>query len=79
MSSDIAFRFSVLTSPDAYTGAANVNSSLLALSVIAVLLPAAFVLAINSGTTALSSEGTAVLKMSRGVGVQHVNHETPLT
>ncbi|KAF8460775.1 hypothetical protein JB92DRAFT_3074057 [Gautieria morchelliformis] len=57
--------------------AANVNSSLLTISVITVLIPAAFVMAINTGTPNANGqqnltnaqEGTAVLKMSRGVAV----------
>jgi Ca2+:H+ antiporter len=68
--------FQRLTSPYARVGAANVNSSLLTLSVIALLIPAAFVMAINSSlpngqpitqTLTTAQEGAAVLKMSRGV------------
>lgn len=52
-------------------GAANLNSSLLTLSVIAVLIPAAFIMSINSGQNTLTTaqEGDAVLKMSRGVSI----------
>ncbi|KAF8512232.1 Calcium/proton exchanger [Gautieria morchelliformis] len=51
--------------------ASNVNSSLLTISVIALLIPAAFIMAINNGQTTLSvaQEGKDVLKMSRGVAV----------
>lgn len=54
-------------------GAANVNSSLLTISVIAVLLPAAFVIAIDKGNAntdipvSTQTEGNDILKMSRGV------------
>lgn len=59
-------------------GAANVNSSLLTISVIAVLLPAAFVIAIgNNANTDIQvsqqTEGNDVLRMSRGVSSFFVN------
>ncbi|KAF8513510.1 Sodium/calcium exchanger protein-domain-containing protein [Gautieria morchelliformis] len=51
--------------------ATSVYSFLLTLSVIAVLIPAAFVLAIGSGKKGFTTgqEGAAVLKMSHGVAV----------
>ncbi|KAF8591111.1 calcium/proton exchanger [Ramaria rubella] len=49
--------------------AANLNSSLLTLSVIAVLLPAAFVMAVNQTNISTSQEGQDILKMSHGVAV----------
>ena len=46
--------------------ASQLNSSLLTISVIAVLLPAAFHLAVSSSD---SSEGADILKVSHGVAI----------
>ena len=50
-------------------GAAQLNSSLLTISVIAVLLPAAFHLSLGNGNSDISStvEGSDILKVSHGV------------
>jgi Ca2+:H+ antiporter len=48
-------------------GAAQLNSSLLTISVIAVLLPAAFHFAVN--TTTDPDEGYDILHMSHGVAI----------
>jgi len=52
-------------------GAAQLNSSLLTISVIAVLLPAAFHLSLGNGNSDISStvEGSDILKVSHGVAL----------
>jgi Ca2+:H+ antiporter len=57
-----------------------VNSSLLTISVIAVLIPAAFVMAISTGPSngqtvfSIATEGAGVLLMSRGVSMYYMYH-----
>jgi hypothetical protein len=65
----------------AWSAATSVYSFSLTLSVIVVLIPAAFVLAIGSGRKDFTNgqEGAAVLQMSHGVSVPHGKDQQSLT